>query len=121
MALFGRKKKEEVGIDASAAPVFTPRTQSRSIPDVLLTPRITEKATLLQEGGAYVFNIAPSATKRDVVLAVSRIYNVSPRTVRIVSVRRKMVRNPRTGKMGVKGGGKKAYVFLRKGDTITLT
>lgn len=87
---------------------------------VLLSPRITEKATDVQAGSVYVFDVAKNATKRDIASAVSRFYKVVPRMVRVVSIPAKNIRNMRTGRSGVKQGGKKAYVYLKKGDTITL-
>jgi ribosomal protein L23 len=52
---------------------------------------------------------------------VSALYNVKPRMVHIVNIRPKAVRNARTGKSGMKSGGKKAYVYLAKGETITIS
>ena len=70
--------------------------------------------------GVYTFDIAQSATKRDVMQAIQALYKVKPRKVAVVPVPSKMRRSVRTGKSGVKRGGKKAYVYLKTGDTITL-
>lgn len=123
MALFGSKKKEvqakaSAPVEASAAAGVSVSTQD--IARVLVRPRITEKATVLQEKGAYVFDVATAATKPQIAQAVKRVYNVTPRQIRIVTIRAKNVRNMKTGARGVKQGGKKAYVFLSKGDSITL-
>ncbi len=32
---------------------------------VLVQPRITEKATMMAEGGVYVFEVNPNATKKE--------------------------------------------------------
>ncbi len=74
----------------------------------------------MQGMNVYVFDIAASATKRDITRAVQGLYKVTPRKVNVVTVRRKAVRNARTGREGVKGGGRKAYVFLKQGDSITF-
>lgn len=71
--------------------------------------------------GVYTFDIAERATKRDVMQAVRALYGVSPRMVRVVSIPRKVRRSVRTGKRGTTGGGKKAYVYLKKGETITIS
>lgn len=122
MALFSSKKKKNdaVSSETKAATVAPVSSNGNDTAYVLLRPRITEKATILQERGAYVFDVSPRATKPQVVLAIKRAYNVTPHSVNVVTIRAKNVRNMKTGRRGVKSGGKKAYVFLNKGDTITL-
>ena len=71
--------------------------------------------------GIYTFDVADRATKRDITKAIFEIYNVRPRMVRIVNIRGKVRRNARTGQYGMSRGGKKAYVYLKKGETITIT
>jgi len=88
---------------------------------ILIQARITEKATWHQGAGVYTFNVASSATKRDIVRAVQALYKVKPRKVAIVQVPLKKVRNMRTGKTGVKKASKKAYVYLKQGDVITIS
>lgn len=84
---------------------------------VILRPRITEKATILSEkNNVYVFEVNTKATKPLVEKAIRALYSVSPEKVT-------MVRNPAKsvivrGKPGMKGGVKKAYVFLKKGEKI---
>lgn len=116
MALFSRSKKKENDTSAPVAAVGTPRDLSH----VLRSPRITEKASLVQSHGVYVFDIAPAVTKQDVARAVEKHFKVKPRAVRIVKSADKATRNARTGKRGIVRGGRKAYVYLRKGETITL-
>ena len=86
---------------------------------VLIKPRITEKAVLGQEKkNTYVFNVEKSATKKSVLASVKAQYKVTPLDVRMVSIpsKRKFFRNA----WGTKGGGKKAYVILKKGDKIDV-
>ncbi len=125
MALFGKKKnieKTAVPAPAVSASHATPRGQSGSgsAVNVLRNPRITEKATMHSDAGVYTFDVADSATKRDILKAVRALYSVSPRKVAIVAIPKKWKRNMRTGKRGQQGGGKKAYVYLKKGETITI-
>jgi len=89
---------------------------------VLLQPRITEKATMLSGLNVYTFNIPKNITKIQVKEAVQDIYNVKPVKVRMIMIPSKKisVRGVR-GKSGVKPGGKKAYIYLREGETIELT
>lgn len=123
MALFGRKKNTEKKAAPSAKTSAAPRaavSATRDLSHVLRHARITEKATINQMFGVYVFDIATSVSKRDVMQAVKSLYNVTPRKVAVVTVPKKNIRSMRTGRTGVKGGGKKAYVYLKKGETITI-
>ena len=88
--------------------------------NVLVQPRITEKATVKAETGVYVFEVATNATKKEIGSAVKHYYNVTPVKVNIVKIPSKKVSSRTTRKKGVKAGGKKAYVFLKKGDKIEI-
>lgn len=121
MALFKKQAKKEEKKNVEARP--SARTENTagapSLADVLRHARITEKATDLQGASVYTFDIAPSATKREVMAAVRALYKVTPIKVRVATIPTKTTRNMRTGKTGVKSGGKKAYVYLKAGETIT--
>lgn len=122
MALFGRKKKEEVkkGEDA-AKPVAMPQdAPAFNAGAVLLRPRITEKAAILGEHNVYAFDVAKGVTGNQVKTAVKAIFKVTPAKVRFVSVPSKIVATRSTGKKGKKSGGRKAYVQLKAGDKIEL-
>lgn len=86
--------------------------------EVLIRPLITEKSTLLQEEGKYVFQIARRANKVLVKQAVQKSFNVKVEDVNITWVRgrgkRFGPRITRTPDM------KKAVVTLRAGDKIQL-
>ena len=121
MALFGKKKNTDKAVTAPSAAVAPVREERGGrATDVLKNPRITEKATMHSGEGVYTFDVTAGATKRDILKAVRALYSVSPRKVAIVSIPRKWKRNMRTGKKGQQGGGKKAYVYLKKGETITI-
>ncbi|HEV8666473.1 MAG TPA: 50S ribosomal protein L23 [Candidatus Paceibacterota bacterium] len=90
------------------------------IAHILLPPRITEKGAYLSEAGAYVFNVATSANKTQIMAAIKKTYNVTPRKVNVVTVPRKVVQTRNTNRKGATVGGKKAYVFLKKGETIDI-
>jgi len=87
---------------------------------VLKGPRITEKGARMAENGAYVFNVAMDATKHDIMKAVVALYKVTPRKVTVTRVPRKVVQTRNTNRKGVTRAGKKAYVFLKKGETIDI-
>ena len=88
--------------------------------EVLLRPRLTEKAVNMMERGVYVFDISLRANKVMVTNAIKDVYKVEPIKIAISSIKTKKKRNPRTGKVGTQSGGKKAYVYLKKGDSISI-
>jgi large subunit ribosomal protein L23 len=70
--------------------------------------------------GSYCFEIDPRANKTQVSKAIQHVYKFAPKKVNIVNIPAKSVRNRRTGKIGTTAAVKKAYVFLKKGDTIAV-
>ena len=88
---------------------------------ILLSPRVTEKGAYLSEAGVYVFNVAKDANKKEIADAVKAVYNVTPRKVTVTAVKGKMRLTRGTNRQGMSASGKKAYVYLKKGETIELT
>jgi large subunit ribosomal protein L23 len=86
---------------------------------ILLSPRITEKSALASEKGAYTFNVSTSATKSEIKKAIKAQYSVTPVKVSVTQITDKVVM--RRGVLGTKSGGKKAVVYLKKGDKIAFT
>jgi large subunit ribosomal protein L23 len=121
MALFSRKKNTEKKEAPVASSSSTPKSSiGRDLTHILKHARITEKATMNQADSVFVFDVDTAASKRDIMQAMKALYNVIPRKVAVVNIRRKNVRSARTGRSGVKGGGRKAYVYLKKGETINI-
>jgi large subunit ribosomal protein L23 len=124
MALFGKKSapaKKKASAKAAApstSSVFSVHTGGKHANAVLLSPRITEKAAYLSENGAYVFNVSPRATKKEIAAAIRTVYSVTPRLVRVITIPAKTSMSRATGKRGTSAGGKKAIVFLKKDDKI---
>ncbi len=85
---------------------------------LIKSPRITEKSALDAERGAYTFNVLPSANKSEIKKAIKMLYGVTPVKISITQITSKVVM--RRNILGVKGGGKKAVVHLKKGDKITF-
>jgi large subunit ribosomal protein L23 len=119
MALFTKKTKQVSTVAADT--VANVKGVRASNAHILRHARITEKATIYSLQNVYVFEVAPRATKRDIIMAVRDIYNVTPRMVRIAPIPTKTTRNMRTGVEGVKRGGKKAYIYLKKGESIIIS
>ena len=116
------KEAEKVAIEAPASALkkFAPAPMDANYASVLVRPRITEKATFATEKGAYIFDVACSATKVQIKEAVTHYYKVTPRKVNIVTVPQKLVQSRFRGRHGVVSGGKKAYVYLKDGDSIEV-
>jgi large subunit ribosomal protein L23 len=87
---------------------------------IIKAPRITEKGAYLSSVNGYVFEVAPRATKKEVAEAIRAVFSVVPRKVTFVQIPRKIARTRGSNRMGQTAGGKKAYVFLKKGDTIEV-
>jgi len=123
MALFSKKKIEKEVSAPKTAKVEKTQEQAGgtgSMRDVLRAPRITEKASSLVQKNVVIFEVSPTATKREIIDAVKKSYQVTPRSVKIVAIPQKTVRHMRTGRVGVKSGGKKAYIYLKQGDSISI-
>ncbi len=122
MALFNFKKNTAKKAAPKAAVKSAAKSASKAQAsvdvEVLVRPHVTEKATISAEGGAYVFVVAPSATKASVRANVKRLYDVEPTKVNIVNLPSK--RTLTRGRRGRKPGMKKAYVYLPKGKTIEI-
>ena len=88
--------------------------------DILLSPRITEKSAYMSEKGCYVFNVSPRANKGQIAEAIRDTFKVTPRKVTVVTLTRKMRATRGTNRKGASAGGKKAYVYLKPGQTIEL-
>ena len=86
--------------------------------EVIIQPLITEKSTILQEGGKYVFRVAPKAGKGEIKQAIERAFGVKVLDVNVTKTRGKSKRyGPRVKKMP---DIKKAVVTLRRGDRIQV-
>ena len=89
-----------------------------NIHQVLLTPTITEKSTLLQESGKYTFRVALRANKVQVKEAVETSFDV---TVIDVNITKTHGKRKRYGAIiSKKPNIKKAVVTLVSGDRINL-
>jgi large subunit ribosomal protein L23 len=120
MAIFKEKKESSV----AKKPKTKPLTVKKAVPamknsaqiSMIVHPRVTEKASNMGESNTFVFDVSPRSNKRIISEAIQELYKVRPVKVRIVQVPRK--RRFVRGRAGFKPGGKKAYVFLKKGDKL---
>ena len=116
------EKKEKVSADVATVAQTSSGQKSGKGLDlayVLLRPHVTEKASDLSEKGVYAFEINKRANKMHVMMAVERLYKVRPIKVAVINEPTKYSKSPKTNRVVVrKAGGKKAMVYLKKGDKI---
>ena len=124
MALFGKNKKTKVAktkaAKAEVVDVSKARSTDYNLDAVIVKPRVTEKAIGQNENSVYTFEVRRDATKYQVRDAIKSLYNVTPVKVNIVN---KKAAKRFVGSRGSKKhvpGLKKAYVYLKKGETINL-
>jgi large subunit ribosomal protein L23 len=87
--------------------------------DVILSPVITEKATLVSEANQVVFKVAPTASKVDIKAAVESLFNVKVKAVNTLV--RKGKRRTFRGIRALQSDTKKAIVTLEDGHSIDVT
>lgn len=110
--------KKVAPVEVSKDVVAKKAVLTKNVSSVIVRPRITEKATKVAESNVYTFDITPNATKIQVKEAIVKLYKVTPIKVNVVKIRARKVFV--RGKRGVTAGGRKAYVYLKKGDKIEL-
>jgi large subunit ribosomal protein L23 len=87
--------------------------------DVILSPVITEKATLASEQNQVVFKVARTATKPQIKEAVEKLFDVKVKNVNTL-IRKGKVKAFR-GSIGEQSDVKKAIVTLEEGHRIDVT
>ncbi len=102
------KEKKEVAVKKG-----DPKTHP-----LIIGARITEKSALGADKGMYTFNVIEKANKNEIKKAIKMLYNVTPVKISMTKITSKVVM--RRGVPGVKHGGKKAVVYLKKGDKIAF-
>lgn len=87
--------------------------------DVILSPHITEKATLLSEQNAVVFKVAREASKPEIKAAIEAIFAVDVTGVNTITQKGKTKRWK--GAPYRRQDFKKAIVTLAEGQSIDVT
>ena len=86
---------------------------------IIVAPVVSEKSTgLADEQRTAVFYVLPDADKREVRLAVEKMFEVSVDSVRLANLRGKTVM--RMGRAGRRPLRKKAFVRLAEGHDINF-
>lgn len=85
--------------------------------DVLRSPHISEKSTLVAErDNQIVFKVAVNATKLEIKRAVESLFEVEVKSVQTTNVKGKFKRQGQ--QLGRRVNWKKAYVSLKEGQDI---
>ncbi|MGE0680464.1 MAG: 50S ribosomal protein L23 [Candidatus Binatia bacterium] len=90
---------------------------SGDVYSVILSPLVTEKATLVSgESNQVVFRVRPDSSKFAIRNAVETLFKVKVKKIRTIQY---LGKTKRVGKsIGRKSAWKKAYVTLSEGDRI---
>lgn len=84
--------------------------------EIILAPVITEKSHRELAEGKYYFKVSPRATKTEIAKAVTEIFKVKVKTVRVLNIRAK--RKVMGRFVGHSAAKKRAIVTLEKGQKI---
>ncbi|AMJ60342.1 MULTISPECIES: 50S ribosomal protein L23 [Bosea] len=87
--------------------------------DVIRSPVITEKATMLSEHNKVVFQVAKTATKPQIKAAIEKLFDVKVKSVNTLVTEGKM--KVFRGRLGQRSDVKKAIVTLEDGHSIDVT
>ena len=87
--------------------------------DVILSPLITEKATLLTEANQVVFRVSIDATKPKIAKAVAELFKVKVKGVNTITIKGKT--KAARGRPYKRSDYKKAIVTLEEGQQIDIT
>ena len=87
--------------------------------DVIKSPVITEKATLLSEHNKVVFRVSMDSTKDEISAAVEELFKVQVLKVNTMITKGKTKRF--RGRKGQRSDVKKAIVTLAEGQSIDVT
>ena len=93
--------------------------KTRSLSDIIISPVITEKSTILQESGKYTLKVSNNADKSSVKKAIEEIFEVKVVAVNIIVKKGK----PKTFGRNriITPSYKKAIVSLSQGETINIS
>jgi large subunit ribosomal protein L23 len=96
-----------------------PALSREAMYEIIRSPVITEKATMLSESGQFVFRVAPDATKPQIKAAIEGLFGVTVLAVNTLVSKGKVKRF--RGRPGRRSDAKKAFVKLAAGQSIDFT
>jgi large subunit ribosomal protein L23 len=87
--------------------------------NIIISPSITEKGTMVSATNTIVFNVAPNATKPEIKAAIEGLFGVKVKAVNTL-VRKGKLRAFK-GRRVLLSDKKKAYVTLAEGERLDVT
>jgi large subunit ribosomal protein L23 len=87
--------------------------------NIIISPSITEKGTMVSEKNQIVFNVAPNATKPEIKAAIEGLFGVKVKAVNTLV--RKGKKRSFKGRTVLLSDKKKAYVTLVEGERLDVT
>lgn len=87
--------------------------------DIILSPVITEKATMASEYNQVIFKVRKDASKPEIKEAVENLFKVKVKAVNTLNRKGKIKRF--RGRLGKRSDSKSAIVTLEEGHTIDVT
>ena len=87
--------------------------------DVILSPVITEKATIASEHNQVIFKVALKATKPQIKEAIEKLFDVKVKSINTLTRKGKF--KAFRGRPGVQSDVKKAIVTLEEGHRIDVS
>lgn len=108
-----KSEKVEAAKEKKATVVTVPSHNT-----VIKFPDITEKSSLMQSQGKYVFVVSDRANKTEVSKAIRSMYKVDVEKVHMLNRKGKILMSGR--RPGRRSDVKKAIVTLKKGQTISI-
>jgi large subunit ribosomal protein L23 len=106
-------------MSGSAPAARKPQLSRESMYQLIRSPVITEKATMLSEKGQFVFRVAIDATKPEIKAAVEGLFGVKVVGVNTLVQKGKIKRF--RGRPGKRSDVKKAFVTLAPGQSIDFS
>lgn len=117
MALFSSDSKKKAPAKQAAKSLYN---EDGRLARALKAPWFSEKALIGTERGVYVFEVPSDATKPEIAAAVESYFKVTPAKVRIANLPAKKVSLRTRRGEGYRAARHKAYVYLKKGDSIVF-
>ena len=87
--------------------------------DIIVSPVVTEKATLASEHNKVLFKVSGKATKPQIKEAIEKLFDVKVKSVNTLV--RKGKKKAFRGRLGQQSDVKKAIVTLEEGHRIDVT
>ena len=123
--IFGEKPKEKIEVKkndrvpgVAEKNEKTPKEKGGLSSKSVIKPHVTEKSSLFNKKGVYVFKVKLSFNKIMVKEAIKNSYGVNPLKIRIINMPSKSIFLKR--RRVAKPGFKKAVVYLKKGEKINI-